>query len=56
MAEYKVKVRSVVYYETIIEANSEDEAWENAEWMDGGEFTELPDSIWLIEDVREVIQ
>jgi hypothetical protein len=54
MPKYKVKAKSVSYYEAEIEAENEFEAWEKAQELDGGEFEELNTIFgdnWEIDDV-----
>ena len=54
--KYRVFAKSSDILEATIEAESEEEAWQLAEEMDGGEF-DLPDerdADWHIYDVREI--
>lgn len=56
MKQYKVLASATIYYEATVEANSEDEAMEMAEMMDGSEFVENDylSSGWNIESVTQI--
>ena len=56
MATYRVKAKYITYLYADIKANSEEEAWDKAEEMDGGEFTEEDtyDDSWEIYDCEEI--
>jgi hypothetical protein len=55
MNTYKVKARMTTYLETEIQAETEQDAWDMANLLDGGEFIES-DRIggWDIQDVIEI--
>lgn len=54
MKTYKVTALMTTPLEVTIEANSEDEAWDIAKNMDGGDFTPIEEAgRWEIEDVEE---
>jgi len=44
MKTYKIRVAMTTYLETEIEVEDEDQAWEAALNMDGGDFREIPNS------------
>jgi hypothetical protein len=48
---YRILVSSITYYAVNIEADSEEQAYELAGQLDGGEFMELDEMDWQIDDV-----
>ena len=53
MTIYRVMCSQITYYAVNIEANSKDEAIEISNSIDFALFTELPETDWQIEDVKE---
>ena len=54
MKKYSIKASYITYVQADIEAESEQEAWDKAKELDGGDFyeTEYPDD-WSIDEVIE---
>lgn len=51
---YKVKASYITYLDHIIFAKDEDEAWKIAKNLDGGEFNQIYQDDWNIDDVAEI--
>lgn len=56
MKKYKVKAYYTTYCYAEIEADNEDQAWQIAEDMDGGEFKQADTGDWEIDYVMEIKQ
>ena len=54
MREYRVNIISSTIYSTVVEANSEEEAYEIGQNMDGCLFTPSYDIDWEIHSVVEI--
>lgn len=54
MKKFKVVASSISYYTVEIEAENEDEAWDMAREIDGGDFEPDGDGDWEIYSVAEV--
>ncbi|WP_193220970.1 hypothetical protein [Aliarcobacter butzleri] len=55
--EYIVRATMVIEFETVVEASSQDEAWEIAQEIDGGNFKEIKNSKdWNIHSVYEKLE
>lgn len=55
MKTYKIKVAMTTYLETEVEVEDEDQAWQAALSMDGGDFREIPNSgDWYVTDCFEI--
>jgi hypothetical protein len=54
MKRYKIYAAYDTYCEAVIEAESEDQAYDIAKQMDGGSFTSRDSGDWRILDVEEV--
>jgi hypothetical protein len=54
MAQYEVLVSTTNYLHTFIEAENQEEADKIAASIDGGDFEDLGESSWNIEEVRRV--
>jgi len=55
MKTYKIKVTMTTYLETEIEVEDEDQAWQTALNMDGGDFREIPNTgEWNVTDCFEI--
>ena len=48
---YRILASSITYHAVNIEADSEEQAYELAGQLDGGEFMELDEMDWQIDDV-----
>lgn len=55
MKTYKIYAEYVVYLEHVVLANSEEQAWNIANEMDGGSFKQVANDDWSITDVEEVL-
>ena len=53
MKTWTVRAESIVTYETQIQANTQEEAWQKAKMMDGSEFDCLDECDWKVYDVFE---
>ena len=53
---YKVTANYIVYLEHVIMAKDEDEAFKIAQDLDGGEFRQVSQDDWCIDDVKEIKQ
>ena len=51
MKLYKVLASYVTYLTVDIEAETEEEAWDIAKRMDGGDFEEVRSDDWSIDDI-----
>jgi hypothetical protein len=56
MAKFRAVATYTSYCEVIIEAESEDEAFEIAQSMDGGDFTPIDGGDWDIDSVTEITE
>lgn len=56
MKTYKVTANYIVYLEHVIMAKDEDEAFKIAQELDGGEFRQVSEDDWRIDDVEEIEQ
>ena len=55
MKKYKVTASYLTYCTAEVEADDEDQAYEIARDMDGGDFTESRDNYdWNISDIQEI--
>jgi hypothetical protein len=55
MKKYKVTASYLTYCTVEVEAENEDQAYEIARDMDGGDFTESRDNYdWHISDIQEI--
>jgi hypothetical protein len=54
MKEYRVNIISSTIYSTVVEANSEEEAYEIGQNMDGADFTPSYDIDWEVHSVVEI--
>lgn len=52
MPVFKIKAKSTQYLEAEIEAKDQEEAWNKAHDMDGGDFDEKGDGSWEVESVE----
>jgi len=48
---YRVLASSITYYAVNVEADTEQEAWDIAGQLDGGDFMELDEVDWQIDSV-----
>ncbi len=51
---YKVWAKNITYFYAYIEAENDEEAWDKAMSMDGGEFTSIEHGDWEIYSTEEV--
>jgi len=56
MKKFKVVASSISYYTVVIEAENDDEAWDIAHDLDGGNFEAEDQGDWEIYSVSEVQQ
>ena len=48
---YRVLASSITYYAVNVEAETEQEAWDIAGQLDGGDFMELDSTDWQIDNI-----
>lgn len=55
MPKYRVCASYVVYLEASIEASDDDEAWHLAREIDGGDFSEIPNTDnWNLDSITRI--